>query len=131
MKQQPLSQQSINVAKEIFNCIITTTEDFAYGGHDDEFPHWGNQLNHELQLLRKLETDPVLFFSEEECMVSRLIETAESHQESLLEDIDNEDLSGTDPDENPLDLAHNIRMVEKAEAKLAKINRFLREIRKE
>tara|TARA_R100000781_G_C3982207_1_gene93945 strand:+ start:84 stop:479 length:396 start_codon:yes stop_codon:yes gene_type:complete len=131
MKQQPLSQQSINVAKEILNYIISVTKEFAYGGHDDEFPHWGNQLNHELQLLKKLETNPILFFSEEEYMVSMLIETAESKQESLLEDIANEDLSGTDPYENPLDLAHNIRRVEKDKDKLVEINRFLREIRKE
>tara|TARA_R110000824_G_scaffold60416_2_gene161515 strand:+ start:2437 stop:2838 length:402 start_codon:yes stop_codon:yes gene_type:complete len=133
MKQQPLSQQSINVAKEILDQIIEVTQDF----HDDEtidgvtYGNWDLQLNEETQARKKLETNPALFLLEEEWTVSKIISDAEATKEDLLEWIADEDLSGTDPDENPFDLAHNIRRVEKDKDKLVEINRFLREIRKE
>jgi hypothetical protein len=126
LKECQLSQQSVNVAKEILNGIISVTEEFCQSEAS-----WQIALDEQRQALRKLETNPGLFFAEEDGMVEYIISDAESMQESIVEDVDSQHAHRTDTSgERTAWDSYDERQLEQSENHFARIDRFLREIRK-
>ena len=128
MRECQLSQQSINVAKEILNEIISVTEEF-YSEEESEL--WKIALDEQRQALRKLETNPGLFFAEEDEIVEHIISDAESMRKSIVEDVDGQHAYRTDTSGiyTAWD-SYDERQLEQSENHFARVDRFLREIRK-
>ena len=131
MSDETLSQQSIKVAKEILDQIIEVTQNF----HDDEtidgvtYGNWDLQLNEEIQARKKLETDPVLFFLEEEWTVSKIISDAEATKD-LLEDVDEQHFRRTDTSGVYCEWdSYSAGRLDSTEKRLEDINNLLKELK--
>ena len=132
MIDETLSQQSIKVAKEILDQIIEVTQNF----HDDEtidgvtYGNWDLQLNEEIQARKKLETDPVLFFLEEECTVSNIISHTQAIKEDLLEDVDEQHFRRTDTSGVYCEWdSYSAGRLDSTEKRLEDINNLLKELK--